>query len=54
MLFGPQILGSARRHTRVVALALAAALGAAGCGQKGPLYLPAPADQTAPKTSTTR
>ena len=54
MLFSNQILGAARRHTRVVALVLAAALGAAGCGQKGPLYLPAPAEQASPKTPTPR
>ena len=54
MLFSTQILGAARRHTRVVALVLAATLGAAGCGQKGPLYLPAPADQASPKTPTPR
>ncbi|MDP3520876.1 MAG: lipoprotein [Hydrogenophaga sp.] len=54
MLFGTQILGFHRHHARVVALALLAGLGLSGCGQKGPLYLPAPADQTAPKTSTTR
>lgn len=51
MLFGIQILGSARRHARGVALALGltawlgfAILGLTGCGQKGPLYLPAPAE----------
>ena len=54
MLFGTQILGLPRRRARVVALALLAGLGLSGCGQKGPLYLPAPADQTAPKIPTTR
>lgn len=54
MLFGIQILGPVRRHARVVAMVLVAAIGAAGCGQKGPLYLPAPADQPAPQTPTTR
>ncbi len=58
MLFSPQILGFCRRHARVVALvlvgALAGPLGLAGCGQKGPLYIPAPADQPAPKPPTAR
>lgn len=58
MLFGIQILGLTRRRARVVALSLAClpglmALG--GCGQKGPLYLPAPAEPPAasPTTSPT-
>ncbi len=54
MLFGTQILGAHRRPIRLVALALAAACLAVGCGQKGPLYMPAPADQPSPKTTTPR
>jgi predicted small lipoprotein YifL len=54
MLFGTQILGPHRRPIRLVALVLAAALVAVGCGQKGPLYMPAPADQPSSKTPTPR
>jgi len=54
MLFGTQILGLHRRPIRLVALVLAATLSAAGCGQKGPLHMPTPADQPSSKTPTPR
>jgi predicted small lipoprotein YifL len=54
MLFGTQILGPHRRPIRLVALVLAIALSAVGCGQKGPLYMPAPAEQPSSKTTTPR
>ena len=50
MLFGIQILGPVRRHARVVAMVLVAAIGAAGCGQKGPLYLPSTQPDARPAT----
>lgn len=55
MLFGTQILGLVRRHARGVAfvpLLVLAGLGLQGCGQKGPLYLPAPAESPSSATPT--
>jgi predicted small lipoprotein YifL len=36
------------RHPLRIAAAIAALLGVASCGQKGPLYLPDPAPQSVP------
>ena len=54
MLFASQILGRCSRPIRGVgiALALCGLLGLAGCGQKGPLYIPAPADNASPAKTT--
>ncbi|MYM63862.1 lipoprotein [Pseudomaricurvus sp. HS19] len=37
------------RHTLLILAAISCLLGLAGCGQKGPLYLPQPSEQ-APAT----
>jgi predicted small lipoprotein YifL len=46
------IMNNSRRRFLVRAVAIGAVLVMAGCGQKGPLYLPTEDDKEKPKTAS--